>query len=111
MRAMATREDFAALRQQLAELQRTHDAEVHGVRALDTSGGAEFEDDERITRPPPESPQQQDAIHSDHDERSALAASQATADAVSDLRAHLDKLADYVPAVQRLRTGRAPTAS
>ncbi len=99
------------MRQQLADLQRTHDEELHAVRALDTSAGAELQDDEPVTRPPPESQLQQDALHADHDKRSAHAATQETADAISDLRAHLDKLAEYVPAVQRLRTGRVPTTA
>ena len=111
MRAMSSYEDFAALRQQLAELQRTHDKELRDVEALDTSAGAELQNDEPVTSLSRNSQQQQDDMQPDLDGSSAFAATQVTADAISDLRAHLDKLAEYVPAVQRLRTGRVPTAS
>ena len=110
LRSVSTHEDFSALRQQLVELQRAHDEDLHGVGAVDTGTAAELPDDEVVASQPRRSQQQQDAAPADSDEHTALAASQATADAVLDLRAYLEKLADHVPAVQRLRTGRVATA-
>ena len=111
MKSSSAHEEFAALRQQLAELQRAHDEDLQAISAVRMSAAAEQQDAEPVKSQTWKSQQQQEAAHADHDEHSALAAAQMTADAITELRARLNKLADHVPAVQRLRTSRVPTAS
>ena len=116
-KASSMQDDIVALRQQFAELQRAHYEDMRGgaergaecVSALAAQQSSEHEDES-----PWVSQLRQDAAAAaeNHDEgHPTVATSTATADAILDLRAHLDRLSSALPAVRRLQAGRTPAAS
>ena len=104
--------NIPAMRQHLAQLQRAHEDEIRGAVEADREAGrgvadafARRESGELRREMPLESQLQQEVVFTDDENHYALAESDATADAVSDVRAHLDRLAMSSPAVQRVQAG------
>ena len=101
----SVQDDVAAMRQDVADLQRAHEGYTHGAAAdaADLRAPAPVLTDERRSSAPWSITRQQEAQLVDGMGQAANMSQRATEDGILELRAHLSRLSSGVPDVQRLQ--------